>query len=149
MPDMKKAIVYMATLFALMFIGACGGGGGSSSVGPAVGSSPLAPALANSPAGPTANSAGVPTAQINSGSAVTVSWTAPATDIAGNTASPAGYRVYHGTQPGVYTDMTDVGNNLSVTYTSLQAGKTHYFAVSAYDSSGVESSLSNPTSVTL
>lgn len=50
----------------------------------------------------------------------------------------AGYRVYYGSSPGVYTQSTDVGN---VTETTLNLAdcQTWYVAVKAYDTAGNES----------
>ena len=67
----------------------------------------------------------------------TISWTA-------NTEPDlAGYKVYHGTSPGVYTDVSIVtAPTTSKVYTGLYDLVPHYFAVSSYDTSGNESSLS-------
>ena len=51
----------------------------------------------------------------------------------------AGYRVYHGTKPGIYGDSQDAGNTPTYRYASLQSNNTHYFTVTAYDTSGNES----------
>lgn len=53
----------------------------------------------------------------------------------------AGYKVYHGTSPGTYGDPIDVGNQTSYAEIGLSPG-THYFAVTAYDTSGNESGFS-------
>ncbi len=50
----------------------------------------------------------------------------------------AGYRVYHGTASGSYGPAVDVGLATTYTISNLRAG-THYFTVTAYDSSGNES----------
>lgn len=54
----------------------------------------------------------------------------------------AGYRVYRGTTSGVYTQMQDVGNVTSYQWNGLTPGQTHYFVVTAYDTSNNESSNS-------
>ena len=54
----------------------------------------------------------------------------------------AGYRVYQGTSPGVYTSSLDVGTVTGYTTSPLQEGMTYYFAVTAYDISGNESAPS-------
>jgi hypothetical protein len=43
-----------------------------------------------------------------------------------------GYRVFIGTQPGVYDTQVDVGNATSYTFTSAQADRRYCFAVAAY-----------------
>jgi uncharacterized protein (DUF2141 family) len=46
---------------------------------------------------------------------------------------------------GPYTQTQDVGNVLTATFTGLATG-THYFVVTAYDTSGNESMASNEAS---
>ena len=62
----------------------------------------------------------------------------------------AGYKVKRGTVSGTYTAAApiDVGNVLTYTVSSLPAG-THYFVVTAYDTSGNESVASNEGSKTI
>lgn len=55
----------------------------------------------------------------------------------------AGYKVYYGTASGSYSIVVDVGNWTTLTISSLEAGKTYYFAATAYAASGEESSKSN------
>src|SRR5207247_1053443 len=54
----------------------------------------------------------------------------------------AGYKVHFGTASGVYGTPVDVGIKTTYTVTGLAAG-TYYFAVTAYNSSGVQSGFSN------
>lgn len=54
----------------------------------------------------------------------------------------AGYRVYYGTAPGVYTGTVDAGPALSVTVAGLANGATYYFAAKAYNAN-TESEYSN------
>jgi endonuclease/exonuclease/phosphatase family metal-dependent hydrolase len=71
---------------------------------------------------------------------VTLAWDPnPETDI-------AGYVLYYGTQPGAYTTSVDVGNVASKQFTSLVSGTRYYFAVKAYNTSGVFSVLSQEIS---
>lgn len=56
-----------------------------------------------------------------------------------------GYRVYYGTQSGVYTQSKDVGNVLSTAIQDLQEGQTWYFVVRAYTATD-ESANSNEIS---
>src|ERR1700736_2128701 len=59
-----------------------------------------------------------------------------------------GYRLYTGTASGVYTQQIEVGNNTSTSVSNLVDGTTYFFAVTDYDTSGVESSPSNEVSYT-
>jgi hypothetical protein len=55
----------------------------------------------------------------------------------------AGYRIYHGTESGQYGEPVDVGNVTGhVMEITPEYGATHYFAVTAYDTSGNESGFS-------
>jgi hypothetical protein len=54
----------------------------------------------------------------------------------------AGYRVYHGTISGNYGNYQNAGKTTTYQYANLESDKTHYFSVTAYDSSGNESNPS-------
>ena len=54
----------------------------------------------------------------------------------------AGYRIYYGTASRVYNWFFDVGNASTYTVTDLPDGGTYYFAATAYDASGIESTYS-------
>jgi hypothetical protein len=54
----------------------------------------------------------------------------------------AGYRVYHGTISGNYGNYQNAGKKTTYQYANLESDKTHYFSVTAYDSSGNESNPS-------
>ena len=62
-------------------------------------------------------------------------------------ANLSGYRVYFGITPGSYSQAAgagiDAGNFTSYTVAGLVTGVRYYFAVRAYDASGVESAYSN------
>lgn len=58
-----------------------------------------------------------------------------------------GYKIYHGIQAGTYSD-SNVVSAASSMYTTTQSG-THYFAVSAVNSAGVESARSPEASVVI
>jgi hypothetical protein len=60
-----------------------------------------------------------------------------------------GYRLYQGTASQVYTSSNNIGNTTNATVSSLTAGTTYYFAVSAFNSSGLESALSSEISYTI
>jgi len=53
----------------------------------------------------------------------------------------AGYRIYYGTAPGNYSTKIDVGNKTTALL-NLKDQLGYYFAVTAYNSSGVESNYS-------
>lgn len=85
---------------------------------------------------------------------VTLTVTAPATSSATLSWNPntdadlAGYKVYRSTTSGVYGApvATLPSNVTSYQFTSLQAGFTYFFVVSAYDSAGNESGFSTEVS---
>lgn len=54
----------------------------------------------------------------------------------------AGYRIYRGTSPGIYSTYTDVGNVTTAVVASLTANIPYYFALSAYNTDLLESPLS-------
>ena len=58
----------------------------------------------------------------------------------------AGYKVYYGTASRVYNWYFDVGNVTTYSVTGLTDGSTYYFAATAYDTSGVESTYSSEVS---
>jgi hypothetical protein len=51
----------------------------------------------------------------------------------------AGYRIYYGTSPGVYTQSVDVGNVTQTTISGLTDCANYYFGVKAYDTAANES----------
>lgn len=82
----------------------------------------------------------------------TLSWTAPTTNVDGTPLIDlAGYKVYFGTTSKVYGSSIDIGlsagNPPTYTINNLGTG-TYFFAVTAYDSTGIESSFSNESSKT-
>lgn len=79
----------------------------------------------------------VPSMALADGSA-TVSWQANTeTDL-------AGYRIYYGTEPGVYGSTSALITGTTYTITGLQEGKIYYFVVTAVDTAGNESGYSAP-----
>ena len=81
-----------------------------------------------------------------SASAVTIAWDAPVARADESPLSPAeigGYRVYYGTEEGIYPNRIDVadGTALQVVVTDLPPG-TFYFVVTTYDNIGRESEYS-------
>ncbi|MGP8197902.1 MAG: hypothetical protein ACLQU4_00185 [Limisphaerales bacterium] len=71
---------------------------------------------------------------------VTLAWT--------GSPSPAaiGYLIHYGTASGQYSSSVDVGNMTTSTVQGLTAGATYFFAISCYDTNGLESPLSNEIS---
>jgi PKD repeat protein len=61
----------------------------------------------------------------------------------------SGYTLHHGNSAGNYTTTIDAGGALSWTVSGLVEGSTYYFAVRAYDTSGVPSDYSNVVAVTV
>lgn len=65
------------------------------------------------------------------------------------TASPgavSGYRVYSGVASRTYTNVVDVGNATTATLGGLTLGVEYFFAVTSYDSTGMESDFSSEIS---
>jgi hypothetical protein len=58
----------------------------------------------------------------------------------------AGYKLYSGTASGSYTNASDVGNLTSNTVLGLAPGAEYFFAVTAVNTSGLESEFSNEVS---
>ncbi len=67
---------------------------------------------------------------------MTLAWNA----VSGNI---AGYNLYYGTASHNYTTKVSAGNSTSATASGLNAGATYYFAVTSYDTSGLESGYSS------
>ena len=53
-----------------------------------------------------------------------------------------GYKIYYGAASRTYTNTNNVGNVTNATISSLISGTTYYFAVTAYNTSGLESDYS-------
>jgi hypothetical protein len=87
---------------------------------------------------------GITVTQPASSGTANLSWTAPTQNTDGSALTDlAGYRVYHGTSPDALNEMYQVGSPTTTTYSFSQlASGTHYFAVAAYNVTGVESALS-------
>ncbi len=90
--------------------------------------------------------------EANSGTgSADVSWAPPTTNTDGSTLTNlAGYTIYYGTSPGSLTQKVEITNVGLTDYliSGLSSG-TWYFAVTAYTSSGSQSSLSNVASKTI
>jgi hypothetical protein len=81
----------------------------------------------------------------------TLSWTAPTENEDGTQLMDlAGYKLYWGTNPGVYTNSVTIDNAGITTYVvdNLAPG-TYEFVATAFNASGVESMYSNPATKVL
>ena len=79
----------------------------------------------------------------SSGGTATLTWN-PSTST-----NLAGYKVYMGTASGGYSSSIAAENVTSYTVSNLEVGNTYYFAVTSYNSSGIESGFSNEVSKSL
>src|SRR5262245_54777700 len=71
---------------------------------------------------------------------VSLSWKAPTTNQNGTPLTDLkGFKVYYGFASRSYNVTTDVGLTTNATLSGLQDGRTYYFAVTAYDTSGNQS----------
>jgi hypothetical protein len=80
-----------------------------------------------------------------------LSWTIPTLNTNGTPATDlAGYHIYYGTSPDALKTVIDVPGAKTTEYeiSNLSSG-TYYFAVSAYNSMGVDSADSNEGSKTI
>src|SRR4051812_31768310 len=55
----------------------------------------------------------------------------------------AGYRFYYGGESGNYTNIVDIKNATTNSVSGLVEGGTYFFAVTAYNTLGLESDFSN------
>jgi hypothetical protein len=75
---------------------------------------------------------------------VHLAWDPPEADSASSALSTlAGYKLYYGQSEAAFSDVFDVGNQLSYPVIGLESGQTYYFVVTAYDDLGNESDISN------
>jgi hypothetical protein len=85
----------------------------------------------------------------NSTGSVSLAWNVPNTYVDGTPSTGlVGFKVYYGTESRMYTQIIDAKNVLSYTINSLPPA-TYYFAITAYDSSGIESDYSTELSKTI
>ena len=77
---------------------------------------------------------------VPAGQNVTLTWSAS------TGTNVVGYNIYYGGASGDYTNMINAGNVTNFTISSLTAGVTYYFAVTAYDGLGQESAYSSEIS---
>jgi hypothetical protein len=85
------------------------------------------------------------------GTSVTLGWVAPTENSNGTPITDlAGYKIHYGTASENYTKVVAVSNPSISRYVmdSLESG-TYFFAITAYNSKGIESTLSGEISATL
>lgn len=85
------------------------------------------------------------------GTSVTLGWVAPTQNSNGSAITDlAGYKIHYGTASQDYTKVVAVSNPSLSRYVldSLESG-TYFFAITAYNSKGIESTLSGEISATL
>ncbi len=79
-----------------------------------------------------------------------LSWQAPTTRANDTPLAPSdigGYKIYYGITSGAYSDMIDVGNVTTYPFPNSNfSSGTYFFAVTAYDLTGLESDFSNEVS---
>ena len=87
----------------------------------------------------------------NQSTSVTISWMPPQTNADGTSLTNlAGYHIHYGTQATALTSEIDIPTAGLADYVveGLKANSTYYFAISSYNSDGVESADSAVISVT-
>ena len=121
MSTTRRPLRHLPRLLAaagVLLVSGCGGGGGSSGGGGSMAGTAL------------------------------LSWTAPTTNSDGSALTDLkGYHIYYGSSADLLTVQIDVNSasTTSYTVTNLTPG-TWYFAVTAFNSAGLESNLSNTAS---
>jgi hypothetical protein len=121
-PPTSRYALLACLMSSAALVAACGGGVDEQSA------SDASPIAAPAPPPPPATQ----------GSA-TLAWTAPAGPV-------AGYRVYYGTASGTYNQALGSGTYVTaptVTLSGLPSRRSYYFAVTAIDLTGAESTYSN------
>ena len=126
--------ILVVTLALTLTVLGCGSGGGGVST-----SSVVSPSSGSS--GGTGGGTATGTASL--------AWHAPTTNTDGTPLTDlGGFKVHYGRTPGSYTNTVTIGNVTSYSVGNLAPG-TYYFTVTAYDTTGLESSYSNEVSKTV
>lgn len=135
---LKNKIGAILALILLVAISGCGAGGGTDAVVSSGGTIGGTTGDTGGTGGTTGGGAVVKSATLSWSPATTNSDGTPLVDL-------AGYRVYYGTSSGNYTNTVDISDPAatSTLIAGLASYTTYYFAVTAYDTSGNESSFSN------
>jgi hypothetical protein len=74
---------------------------------------------------------------------VTIAWDA------NSESEVVGYKLHYGTSAGQYNFLSDAGNQTTCTLSGLQAGVGYFFAATAYDTNGNQSSYSQEVTFTI
>jgi hypothetical protein len=138
-------------LLTIILLTACGGGGGGGAA-PSESNPPSEPVV-TSPAPAPPPPPPPPPAPAPTGTSVTLNWTAPSTRENGDPISASeigGYEIYYfadGTPSGSGT-VIDINDVNTTTYTTavLPSGRW-YFSLATYDTNGLYSNFSTPSSV--
>ena len=164
----RKARTVRATATCLISsvaiaLAGCGGSDGASSAG-ASATSPFATANAATPDSGTTNGTGgsvtggtngsgstTPPPATATSTSVTLSWQPPTQNSNGSAITDlAGYVIHYGTASAAYTQLAKVENaGLTRFVLDNLAKGTYYFAITAYNSKGLESELSAEVTATL
>jgi hypothetical protein len=127
----------------------CGGDGGTGATETTTSSTSTSPTTTST--SPTATSNSTPPPAPPAASSVTLGWMPPTEN---NDGSPitnlAGYKIHYGKTSSEYTETVALENAGLTRYVvdNLPSG-TYYFAITAYNASGVESPLSGEISATV
>jgi|HubBroStandDraft_5_1064220.scaffolds.fasta_scaffold20986_3 hypothetical protein len=136
--------------------GASGAGATTSSTGTTSSTPPQTVAdtgsgTSTSTTGGSSSTTAPPTSTPTSSTVVTLGWVAPTQNSNGTPITGlAGYKIHYGTASQDYTQVVSISNPSLSRYVldSLSSG-TYYFAITAYNTQGVESPLSGEISTTL
>jgi len=134
---------------AALALAGCGNDSGMSSGGASTGGT-APPTVADQAGSTTSGSATSPPAS-GASSSVTFSWTPPTENSNGSQLTNlAGYKIHYGTASQDYSEVVALNNPSLNRYVldSLPRG-TYYFAITAYNSAGIESPLSGEITATL
>ena len=127
----NKIFSFFPISLVILILAGCGGAGSSDQTITSGGSGGNQPGTGSGGGG-----------QTSTAGSVSLAWDVPTTFVDGTPASgPVGFKVYYGTASRTYTNIIDVQNATSYSINSLSPG-TYYFAITAYDSYGIESDFS-------
>lgn len=139
MTHIKSIVKLLSALYLAILLVGCGGGAGGES------SSALSSVTAS--AGDDLFDVNESTPSVASvDGAVTLSWLPPTENTDGSTLTDlSGYKIYYGTSSDTLTSTISLNNAGISSYVveGLTAGTAYYFAVSAVNSSDIQSGLSN------
>lgn len=143
---LRQSTVSLAACCLLALVG-CGGSDGSATGNNLSGGNTGTPPPASGGGNNGGNSGG-PTNTVGSAS---LRWSAPTTNSDGTPLTDlAGYHVYYGTNADLLSSQIPVeATQTSLVINNLAVGTTYYFAITALNSTGSESNLSDTVSKTI